>query len=131
MNAVLFSSPAVTGGAAGTGAQAPTGTWEAWVQVLEVAVADYDQQLQAHRQAPPGCGEAPTFTPVPAPDGALPDALAGRTRAVLDGLERLTLATQERRDVLAHQLAALPRPKGRRPGAYADHELGGSFDAVG
>jgi hypothetical protein len=112
-------------------AEPATGTWEAWIGVLETAVADYATQLQAHREAAPAEAVAPVFTPAPTPDGALPAVLVGRARAALDGLEQLTLHTQERRDALAGQLAALSRSPRRRAGAYREHELGGSFDARG
>ena len=107
-----------------------SGTWTEWVTVLERALREYDQQLQGNVDGT--AGGLPVFAPVPLPldAGQLPAALVSRLQSALTGLEQLTRRTELRRDQLAIQLAALPRPR-PRASSDRDHEMGGSFDVCG
>jgi len=114
-------------------------TWDDWVTVLERALGEYGRQLDGSPDdgstgSCAGSARAglPVFAPVPLPldAGALPAALVTRLQAALSGLEQLTRRTELRRDQLASQLAALPRPRPRAASGY-DHDMGGSFDVCG
>ena len=116
-----------------------SGTWDEWITVLERALGEYGRQLDGSPDdgstgSCAGSARAglPVFAPVPLPldAGALPAALVTRLQAALSGLEQLTRRTELRRDQLASQLAALPRPRPRAASGY-DHDMGGSFDVCG
>jgi hypothetical protein len=117
----------VTAGAAGTRDRSAPSGWHEYLDALEAAVRAVDEALVDGRE--PAADAVAALDALVAPTSPPPARLMDRRTLLLALLHDVAVRAQSRRDVIAAELAALPRRRSVAPDTAAT--LGGTLDIVG